>query len=137
MREFKLDNHPKIETGFKTPENYFNTLSTNINQRLHRKEPKVISFYQRNKKVLFAVAATLVLALSIPFFMQQPTKVSDLDHAIIEDYISYNTKITTYELAEFLDKEDIEKLQVDFDIPNDVLEQSIINNQDFERYLIH
>ena len=137
MNEFKLDNQPKINSGFITPEHYFETLSNKINAQLHKEEPKVISFYQRHKSVLYAIAAIFVIALSIPFFLQQPTKVSQLDQAVIEDYISYNTKMTTYELAEYLDKEDIEKLKVDFEINDEVLEESLLNNINIEHYILN
>lgn len=137
MNEFKLDNQPKIETGFKTPENYFDTLSENINARLQSDEPKVISFYNRNKKTFYSVAAVLILALSIPFFIPSTTKVTDIDQTAIENYISYNTKMTTYEIAEYLDKEDIEKLKVDFEIQDDVLEESLLNTIDVEQYIVN
>lgn len=138
MNEFKLDNQPKISPGFKVPEGYFDTLSENINARLNADEPKVISLYQCHKKTIYAVAAVLAIALSVPFFMQQQPKVlSDLDQSVIEDYISYNTKMTPYELAEYLDKEDIEKLKVDFEIQDKVLEESLLNNIDVEQYIVN
>jgi hypothetical protein len=137
MNEFKLDNHPKIETGFKIPEHYFDTLSENINARLQTDEPKVISFYDRNKKTIYAVAAVLVLALCIPFFTPSTTKITDIEQNAIEDYISYNTKITAYELAEYLDKEDIEKLKVDFEIHDDILEETLLYNTDFEQNILN
>jgi hypothetical protein len=137
MNEFKLDNHPKIDSGFVAPEHYFDTLSSKINAQLAKEEPKVISFYQRNKKTIFAVAAVMVIALCIPFFMQKTKTVSELDQNAIEDYISYNTKMTPYELAEYLDAEDIEKLKVDFEIQDDVLEESILNSINVEHYIVN
>jgi hypothetical protein len=137
MNEFKLDNHPKIETGFKIPEHYFDSLSENINARLQTDEPKVISFYIRYKKTIYAVAAVLVLALCIPFFIPSTTKITDIEQNAIEDYISYNTKMTPYELAEYLDKEDIEKLKVDFEIHDNILEETLLYNTDFEQNILN
>ena len=34
MKEFRLDNEPKITSGFKTPEGYFDDLSKKINANL-------------------------------------------------------------------------------------------------------
>lgn len=136
MNEFKLDNH-KIKSGFTTPEGYFDTLSEQINAKITSKEPKVISLFQKHKKTIFAVAAVLAILMSIPFFLKLPSKVSDLDQAVIENYISYNTKITPYELVEYLDKEDIENLKVDFKIQDDVLEESLLNNIDVEHYILN
>lgn len=136
MNNFKLDNHPKIESGFKIPDNYFASLSDNINQKLiaESNQPKVISFYHRQKKTIFAMAAILVVALSVPFFMQTPTKISDVNGVAFEDYISYNTKMTPYEIGEYLDEDDIENLKVDFEIPIDILEESLLDNLNVEHY---
>jgi hypothetical protein len=45
--------------------------------------------------------------------------------------------MTPYELAEYLDKEDIEKLKVDFEIQDKVLEESLLNNIDVEQYIVN
>ena len=34
MKEFKLENSTKIETGFKTPDNYFENFSEKVMQKL-------------------------------------------------------------------------------------------------------
>jgi len=44
MKEFKLDNNPKINAGFSVPENYFENFSAKLLQELPKNEPKVISF---------------------------------------------------------------------------------------------
>lgn len=137
MNEFKLDNQPKIETGFKVPKDYFDTLSEKITSKISSDNHDVISLYQRNKQLIYAVAAFLVLAINIIFFMPSSVKVSDIDEATFEHYISYNTKITPYELAEYLDNEDIEKLKVDFKISDTVLEESVLNNLDIENYILN
>ena len=69
MNEFKLDNQPKIETGFKVPKDYFDTLSEKITSKISSDNHDVISLYQRNKQQIYAVAAVLVLAINIIFFM--------------------------------------------------------------------
>ena len=43
MKEFKLDNNPKISPGFSVPENYFENFSSKLLQELPKNEPKVIS----------------------------------------------------------------------------------------------
>ena len=48
MKNFKLENAPKITSGFKTPELYFENFSKNLMQQLPEKEPKVISLFQKN-----------------------------------------------------------------------------------------
>ena len=136
MNEFKLDTHPKIDPGFILPKDYFDTLSEKITAQLEEQapEPKAISFYERHKKAIYAVAAALVLALSVPFFMKTTAKVTDVDGATFEEYVSYNTRITPYDLAEYLDAEDIKSLTVEYKIPDDVLEESLINTIEIEHY---
>ena len=136
MNEFKLDTHPRIDTGFKAPEDYFAALSEKITAQLEVEapEPKVISLYKRHKKTIYAVAAVLVLALSVPFFMKTSPKITEVDGVAFEEYVSYNTRITPYELAEYLDEEDIKSLTVEYKIPDDVLEESLINTIEIEHY---
>ena len=49
MKTFKLENEPKIESGFKTPDHYFEDFSAKIMQQLPENEPKVISIFQKRK----------------------------------------------------------------------------------------
>jgi len=49
MGKFKLDNEPKIATGFTVPENYIESFSTKMKQQLPQNEPKVISLFARKK----------------------------------------------------------------------------------------
>ena len=66
MKTFKLQNEPKIETGFKTPDHYFENFSIKIMEQLPKNEPKVISIFQKRKTLIMMAAAVLVLALMIP-----------------------------------------------------------------------
>ena len=66
MKEFKLDTNPKIRTGFKTPELYFDTLSEKVMQQLPKKESKVISIFRNKKHIVLMVAAIFVMALLVP-----------------------------------------------------------------------
>jgi hypothetical protein len=38
MKAFKLENEPKITTGFKTPENYFDDFSVKVLQQINEEE---------------------------------------------------------------------------------------------------
>ena len=68
MKTFKLENEPKIETGFKIPANYFDDLSIKIMEQIPASEPKVISIFQKRKGLIMMVAAILILALMVPVF---------------------------------------------------------------------
>jgi hypothetical protein len=62
-----VENEPKIETGFITPEHYFENFSIKMMEQLPNNEPKVISIFQKRKNIFMLVAAVLVLALMIQF----------------------------------------------------------------------
>jgi hypothetical protein len=62
MKAFKLENEPKIKTGFKTPDHYFDDLSAKILQQINEKEVKVIPIYKRKKVLSLMAAAAIVIA---------------------------------------------------------------------------
>ena len=45
MNDFNIETNPKIATGFKTPDNYFDDFSSRLLAKLPVEQPKVISFY--------------------------------------------------------------------------------------------
>lgn len=134
MKEFRLDNEPKITSGFKTPEGYFDDLSEKINANLPKNEPKVISIFQKRKTWFYGIAAVLAISLSVVFY-QQSQSTETLDAEFLENYIARNTTVSEYDLLELLEKEDIEKIQIDLDIQDDILEETMINNTNLEHYL--
>ena len=136
MKEFRLDNEPKITSGFKTPEGYFDDLSEKINANIPNSEPKVISIFQKRKTWMYGIAAVLAISLSIVFY-QQSQSTETLDADFLENYIARNTTVSEYDLLELLEKEDIEKIQIDIDIQDDILEETMINNTNLEHYIIN
>ncbi|PTT12069.1 hypothetical protein DBR27_05895, partial [Flavobacterium sp. HMWF030] len=63
MKTFKLENEPKITTGFKTPEDYFDNFSAKVLQQINEKEVKVIPLYKRKKVLTMAAAAAVFIGL--------------------------------------------------------------------------
>ena len=137
MKEFKLDNEPKITSGFTTPDGYFDTFSEKLMAKLPKDEPKVISIFSSQKKWLFAVAAVLVLALSVPFFNTISTNTDELDQDTLENYITYHSEISENDLVDLLEKEDLEKMNVNYNLPNEVTEDLLLTNSNFEQYLLY
>jgi hypothetical protein len=45
MKQFDLDNDPKIDSGFRIPENYFEQFEAKIMSQLPEREVKVISLF--------------------------------------------------------------------------------------------
>ena len=125
MKEFKLDTIPKISTGFKTPELYFDTLSEKVMQQLPKKESKVISIFQNKKHIILMVAAIFVIALLVPSLFSNFTKTTEIDDSTIENYLSYQPNVTQYDIIELLDNEDINHLDVTSDIDVNELEKNL------------
>ena len=114
MNDFKLDNEPKIKSGFQIPENYFDTFSEKVMNQLPKEEPKVVSLWDRNKRWIYSAAAVLVLSLTIPLanqFQSTSTEVATTETNEIENYLAYHASLSDEEIIKLLDKEDIaEKL---------------------------
>ena len=135
MHEFKLDNQPKISSGFTVPENYFSDFSKKVLLQIPKEEPKVISIWVKNKKWLYAVAAVLVLSLSIPFIHDSQNNVDEVSNAAIENYLSYHSTLTDDDIVELLDNEDIEKLNISSDIEDKDVEELLTGNSNLEQYI--
>ena len=107
-----------------------------INANLPKNEPKVISIFQKRKTWMYGIAAVLAISLSVVFYQQSQSNET-LDADFLENYIARNTTVSEYDLLELLEKEDIEKIQIDLDIQDDILEETMINNNNLEHYIIN
>lgn len=131
MKEFKLDKAPKISTGFKTPDNYFENFTVNVNEHACKDETKVISILKYKKIALILVAAVLVIGLMIPFFYTNDAiKTKELDEVTLENYLSTQPTITQYEIINLLDKEDINDLKSAVVDDDEDLDMILSNNND-------
>lgn len=137
MKTFKLENEPKIESGFKTPEYYFDTFSARVIQQLPTEEPKTISIFSKRKTWLYAAAAILILGLSIPIYNQFKSPSSEIDDATLENYIAYQSSVSNTDLANLLNEEDIQKMSVDLNIEDKTIENELIENKNLEYYLLN
>ena len=135
MHEFKLDNQPKISSGFTVPDNYFSDFSQKVILQLPKEEPKVISIWAKNKKWLYAAAAVLALSLSIPFIYMSQNDSDEVSNAVIENYLSYHSTLTDDDIVELLDKEDIEKLNISSDLEDKDVEELLTENSNLEQYI--
>ena len=68
MKDFKINNEYKINSGFKIPENYFESFSEKVQLQINKEEPKVVSIFYKTRTWISTIAAVLVIALSIPIF---------------------------------------------------------------------
>ena len=137
MNEFKLESEPKIKSGFDAPENYFVDFSAKVIQRLPENEPKVISIFSRNKTWIYAVAAILIVAVSIPIYTTIVTQQNDLDKTTIENYLTSQNAISDDELTNLLDEDDIQKMKLNFNIEDKAIEDLLSTNSNLEEYIIN
>jgi flagellar basal body-associated protein FliL len=138
MKTFKLENETKIESGFKTPENYFDTFSARVLQQLPKEEPKTISLFERRKTWMYAAAAILVLALTIPVvYTHFYSHSSEIDETTLENYISYHSTVTDTDLVNLLDENDIQKISINLNIEDKAIENELSTDNNLEQYILN
>ena len=136
MKTFKLENEPKIETGFKTPEHYFENFSIKMMEQLPKNEPKVISIFQKRKSIFIMIAAVLVLALMIPILNPSTENSKDLDAAALENYITYQSNVNQYDLINVLESEDINTINTGIVLEDDAIEDHLSTNSNLENLIL-
>ncbi|TDD77401.1 hypothetical protein [Flavobacterium caseinilyticum] len=136
MKTFKLENEPKIATGFKTPDHYFENFSLKMMQQLPESEPKVISIFQKRKNLIMMVAAVLVIALMIPILNYSTTSTSELDSTALENYITYQSNVNQYDLMSGLESEDINSLNTSITIADETIEDVLSENSNLENLIL-
>ncbi len=136
MKTFKLENEPKIKSGFITPENYFENFSANILQELPSKEQKVIAIFSRRKTWFYSAAAIVVLALTIPVYNNYNTTSSEIEPLTLENYISYHSTVSDADLVSLLDENDIQKMNVDLNLEDKNIENELSANANIDIYLL-
>jgi hypothetical protein len=136
MKTFKLENEPKIDTGFKTPDHYFESFSARVLQQLPEQETKVIPLFSRTKTWTYAAAAVLVFGLSIPVY-NYFNRYSEIDQTTLENYISYHSNVSDADIVNLLDEKDIQKINIDLNIDDKTLENELSIDSNLEHYILN
>jgi hypothetical protein len=137
MNKFELDKKPKITSGFKTPDGYFEELQAKMLQKIDAEETRVVPIYRKKNSWIYAAAAALVVSLSIPVYNIWRAPKAEIDNATLENYLSNHSGISDADLAELLDEKDIEKISIDSDIEGNAIEDLLSTNANLEEYLIN
>ena len=135
MKPFKLDNEPKITSGFTIPEHYFDSFEQNILQQFPKEEPKVISFFSWKKTWYYAAAAAIVVMISIPVYNNYTVNKEEIEAVALEEYITNHTTITDEVLANLLDKEDLDKMKIELNLNDEDVEDFLSTNTNLEQYI--
>lgn len=131
MKEFKIHEEDKLTPGFKVPENYFEDFTERLMAQLPetKAEPKVIPLYKRMPAWLSAAAVFIVLITAGWFFMlNTPKTAAQPDDTAIETYLVYNTNASSYDIAQELDQQDIDKLEASLAVSDEAIEDYLYDN---------
>jgi len=134
MKEFKLDNEPKITHGFTTPHDYFENFATKLMAEVTQEQPKVIPLFSRKKTWVFAAAAVFVVALTIPALNIYNSRTVAPDNAALENYLA--THASNDEISELLEVEDLKKIKINPQIEDKVIEDLLSSDSNLEQYIV-
>jgi hypothetical protein len=139
MKPFKLENEPRIKSGFKTPEGYHDSFSSIFLQNLPKEEAtdnvKVISIFRKRKTIIMAIAAILVLAIMIPILYTSDAKNNELDSVTIENYLAEESNMNQYELIGEIDPEN-NSIVNSTKLEDETLEDILATNPNIENLII-
>jgi hypothetical protein len=135
MKYFKLDTNEKIASGFTIPDHYFDDFSEKVMRQLPKEEPKVISFYTKNKGWIYSAAAALVLALSVPIVYQIQNNEVEMTSSEVENYLVTNTTLSDDDIVNLLEQKDIDQLKEADPTEKEALEEALSNNPEIEQYI--
>ena len=136
MKEFKLDNEPKITTGFKVPDGYFERLENSVLHTITEKETPVYSLFTKRNWII-AIAAVFVIALSIPIANYMNVSTSTIDQVQLETYLIEQSNLSEDDIVELLDEEKIQKIELELSVNTNELEEVLLTNSNLEDYLIN
>ena len=136
MKEFKLDNEPKITPGFKAPEGYFENLENSVLQKITEKETPVYTLFTK-RNWFIAAAAVFVIALSIPIVNYMNASTSTIDQVQLETYLTEQSNLSEDDIVELLDEEKIQKIKLELNLNTKELEEALLTNSNLEDYLIN
>lgn len=124
MNDFKLDSRPNIKSGFTAPDTYFESLADRVMLNLPLQEVKVIPLYKRRPVWVTSAAAAIVLSISLFLTDKETVKTATLpDSVAIENYLINEAGMSSYELSQNLDAQDISDLGASVDISNEAIEE--------------
>ena len=136
MKEFKLDNEPKITPGFKAPEGYFENLEISVLQKITEKETPVYTLFTK-RNWFIAAAAVFVIALSITIVNYMNASTSTIDQVQLETYLTEQSDLAEDDIVELLDEEKIQKIKLELNVNTNELEEALLTNSNLEDYLIN
>lgn len=121
------------ETGFGVPQDYFKNLDARILETCGVNKPKQTIFLWRGLTYMGAVAASVVLLISL-FAPKQAVNFDSLETASIESYITQEFDETT-EFAALLTDEDLTYDNFDIQFEDSNLQDYLLQNTTLEHLI--
>ena len=134
MNEFKLNKKPKLTTGFRTPEGYFEAVSDKLFEKATRKTSS-ISVFRISARWKMAAAAILVIGLFVPIYMTLSKDAFEVEAPTIENYIVNNTNINQFDLISELNSEEIENINVNLNMEVENIDDILTSNTNIENLI--
>ena len=134
MNQFDINKQPKIDTGFKVPDNYFENFSDSLMFRINQKDTKVIAI-KRNQHWWSTAAAVLIVSLGIFSVYRISENRNEIDQNIIENYITNDAHFSNEEFIDLLDETDIQEMNVTSSISEADIEDFLSQNSNLEQFL--
>lgn len=132
MKNFDIDKSPKINSGFKAPDSYFDHFSEKLFNKIEQEEKPVIPLFKKHYKELLAVAAVLVIGLLIPFSRMDSKEINAID---IENYFAYHANMSQYELVKNLNEDEIAKIDLNYELDSDDVADFLSSHSNVELLL--
>jgi hypothetical protein len=108
MDNFDINKNPKIESGFKVPDNYFENFKVDLTPE----SPTIqLSFYNQHKIKIFKYAASIAIGLMCSLYFLNTKTTQDISTLEIENYLITQSNLSQYDLMSDLDEADIEDLK--------------------------
>jgi hypothetical protein len=120
-----------VDSGFKTPENYFDTLENTIINKVSEKETsKVIPLFSKRNLVYISSIAAAILLLFNLSIFQKKSSWNTLDIQTVENYI-IEGQMSSYEISSLLsDEELIEENFINYNFNDENIESYLLDNLD-------
>jgi hypothetical protein len=83
---------------------------------------------------LYAAAAVLILALSIPAINTITKTTDQADTAALDNYFAY-AGLSDDQIVELLETEDIEKIKIDYNLEDEAIENALLTGT-IENYIL-
>lgn len=123
------------DSGFAIPDDYFKTIENCVLDAVsEEKDTKVVSLFSRKNIIYISSIAAAVLIMFGIFSRTTTPTFEGLDETLVENYI-LEQDYETYEIASLLSEEDLSNELININYSEENLEDFIFNNSEVEDFI--